>query len=988
MMGSTMARMRMEAAVEDAMEILWERAYSMYSPLQCTAYVTREPLRFADRKQGEKMQLSVGDKWAQETFDCAWFHITGEVPTGIDMESMVFLLNCGGEGLVYTRDGIEKQSITCTASQYDYQLGKPVKRVVFPDGLVFNDRIDFWVDCAANDLFGNLKEEARVAELHVAQMQPEIRALAYDLQVLYGAYEQNTDEDFQQELLQTLHETGKQVDEDIDDATAAQLRKRLAPLWAQHNSDTHTLQYMAVGHGHLDLAWLWPLRESKRKAARTLITQLMHLERYPDYVFGASQAQLYQWMKDGYPRIYDKVLAAAKTPRWEVQGATWVEMDSNLIAGESMIRQFFYGKQFFRQEFNQEMEMLWLPDSFGYSACLPQVMQLSDVPYFLTQKLSWNTVNKFPHHSFYWKGLDGTAVLSHMLPEDTYNSPMNPEFLRKGEENYTERAISDRAMILFGIGDGGAGPGFEHLERLARLKDVRGIPKVTPGSGIDFFRILDDGKTPYPSYQGELYLEKHQGTYTTQVKNKWFNRKCEFALNNYAWLMAAAIDAGCALPIKKAELDDIWKEVLLYQFHDILPGSSINRVYTESVARYTVLYARLQEGVAQLLAQLAGGRALVNFTPFSTPYIHKIDGNWKRFQLPAMGYAAIDAGETLSTFFAKAGEDFLENDRVRVTFSDGVIVSLWDKQLQREFCRGGAAMAQISQYEDTGDGWDIAPVDYYKNEKVTAICTGFSTGTDGAQAYAEASYTVGDCRVQQRFSILDGSAQVDCTLDLDVNQASAMLRIAFPTAIETEECNFNLPFGHLTRRTTENNSIETAQYEVSGQKFVDLSEESYGLSLLNDCKYGFRCKDGLVDMNLVRSPKEGPSHDVDQGKQRVVYALLPHTGALGMETYRAAYLLNNPPQEVSGRADATMLAQYCTSNEQIVLESVKVPEDGNGLMARFYNAGASAASAQVELAGYRMQAVANVMEETREEKTDGCVTLNGFALVNIRFVKA
>ncbi|MEI6580451.1 MAG: glycoside hydrolase family 38 C-terminal domain-containing protein, partial [Eubacteriales bacterium] len=568
-------------------------------------------------------------------------------------------------------------------------------------------------------------------------------------------------------------------------------------------------------------------------------------------------------------------------------------MDSNLIGGESLIRQFFYGKQFFQKEFGQDMNIFWVPDSFGYSACIPQVMKLANVPYFLTQKMSWNTVNKFPYHSFYWQGLDGSKVLAHMLPENTYNGPVRADYMKNGEKNYQEREISDKAMMLFGIGDGGAGPGFEHIERLNRFRNLKDMPKVKPEKAKDFFKKFDDGVTPYPTHKGELYLERHQGTYTTQSKNKRFNRKCEFALRNYEMLAVLSNSTGITAPINKDKLDTLWKEVLLYQFHDILPGSSINRVYEESVERYEIIYTELQNAIDLILTSVIKSKAIVNLNSFAYNKNVKLGDNWYSLKVPALGCAVALKEQMVTEFFAESGSNFIENDKIRIEFKDGCVSSFFDKALSKEMVMKNEMMAAISQYTDEGDCWDIGTADYAKTKK-DAECVSSKTGTDGAKAFAICELRIGDSTVKEEFFITDNSNLLSCDLTIDCHQESSMLRIAFPTAVETDECNFNIQFGHISRKTTENDSVEKAQYEVSGQKFVDMSEESFGLSFINDCKYGYRCKGGIIDLDLIRSPKKGPGKNVDQGEQTIHYALMPHDGKLGVETYREAYLLNNP----------------------------------------------------------------------------------------------
>lgn len=742
---------------------------------------------------------------------------------------------------------------------------------------------------------------------------------------------------------------------------------------------------MAVGHAHLDLAWKWPIRESKRKGARTFSTQLHNIEKYPDYIFGASQAQLYDWIKEDYPQIYERVLEASKTPNWDVQGATWVEMDSNLISGESMIRQFYYGKKFFREEFGQDMKILWLPDSFGYSACLPQVMKLAGVPYFLTQKISWNTVNKFPYHTFKWQSPDGSEVFAHMLPDDTYNGPVKGSRLKFGEKNYQERAISSNAMMLYGIGDGGAGPGYEHIERMHRFKDLSHMPKVTPKKALDSFKILDDGKTNYPTHIGELYLERHQGTYTTQSKNKKYNRKCEFALKNYEYLMLLAKDCDIDIPISAEKLEKIWKEVLLYQFHDILPGSSINRVYDESVARYEKILAHLNEGIESLSNKLFG-KGLLNLNSFSQSGIFKVDSEWYYSDVPAMGFASVSQMKKVKKFTVRATQNIIENEKLRVQFKDGCIVSLFDKVLNQEFVQNGKRMGVFSGYTDVGDCWDIHPVNYQKSRR-NAKCTSFETNLDGARATAMSEFKLGASTIRCLYILTQNSELLEMELTIDCHQKRQMMRVEFPVTVVSDECSFNVPFGHIKRATTENNSVEKAQYEVSGQKFVDLSNDKYGISIINDCKYGYRCKGSVIDIDLIRSPFGGPGTNVDQGVHTLKLAIYTHSGELASDTYKYAYQINNVPVAVNGIGGLENFAPFKCDNDNIILESVKTSDDDNGAVLRLYNCSESVQKCAVSFDGYEVSGITDIMED-EVNAVDELLHFRPFELKLIKIIRS
>ncbi len=954
-----------------------QAAYEKLSPLRCEGYVTEEPVPYDRKTEGKKIVIKEGTVWAKNVFDCAWFHVTGKMPK-VEGE-IKFLIDCGGEGLVFGCDGTVKQGITSRYSQFSPDLGLAKKIVVDTEGLVKNDgTVDFWIDCGANDLFGNRKNDSKVSELSIIRYEKEIDALAYDIEVLFDVYAYNYNDDFEKKIIATLFSILPKCKK-LTGEKAKELRKVLAPLLAEKN-DGNAFTFHSIGHAHLDLAWLWPIRESYRKGGRTFANQLKNIEKYDDYIFGASQAQLYDWVKRDYPDIYERVKEQAKNGRWDVQGATWVEPDSFLISGESMIRQFYYGKKFFRDEFGQDMNIFWVPDSFGYSGCLPTVMNLAGVPYFLTQKMSWNKYNKFPYHTFRWEGLDGSSVLAHMLPECTYNGAMNTYSFKKAEKYYYERKHNNEAMALFGIGDGGAGPGVEHIERAMRMKDLKDTPKVDFKKSADFFKDIDDPEKDYPIHKGELYLEKHQGTQTSHSKNKRYNRKCEFALKNYDLLTVMALERGIDLPIKKERIDEIWKEILLYQFHDILPGSSIDRVYAESEARYEAIYDELASAIKTLETALASGTSVVNLNPYRYDMPYYIDGKW--YDLRIGGFTSVPLS-SLSEVKKKVivTENTMENDYLKVTFAGGYIVSLFDKKLHKEFVPRKNKMAVVSKYVDNGDAWDF-PKDY-RNKKKDAVCTAFSIGTDGVEGYAEATYSADDNVIKQRFSLLPDSRMITVKMDVDCNQQSSMLRIAFPVDIYTSECTFNVQFGHLTRRTTEENSIEKAQFEVNGQKFVDMSESLYGISILNDCKYGFRCKNNVMDMNLIRTPKKGPSHRPEQGKHEINYAILVHEGNQLEDTYKAAYLLNNPLSTVLGQGKGLDVGYVC-DNENVIVEEIKPADDKKGIIVRLYNSTSRTQTANLSFAGKKAVCRTDIFENKMGEATTP-LTLKKFELAIIRF---
>ena len=627
---------------------------SVYTPLAAlaaAAWVTPEPVPYESRRQGRELLLSAGQRWSEAVFDCAWFLFTGTVPDCASGWDVVLLIDVNGEGCVVDSAGRPLLGLTNVNSTFSRQHGEPGKRVVpFRAPAAGGERVEIWVEAGANDLFGVRQDSGVLKEAVIALRHPQLYALQYDFEVLHGLMQLLPKASARAAALREALLRVAAVLREFSDAEAASARAILAPALAMRGGDP-SLIISAVGHAHMDLAWLWPIRETIRKCGRTFATTLDLMERYPAYVFGASQPQQYDWVKQHYPELYAGIKRRVAEGRWEVQGAMWVEPDTNLPSGESLIRQILYGKRFFREEFGRDPDCLWVPDVFGYTGALPQILAKSGVPYFMTQKLSWSLITRHPYHTFWWEGIDGSKVLAHMPPEATYNSAANPGSVLATEQNFAEKGVSDRCLMLFGIGDGGGGPGEEHLERLAREADLAGLCPVVQQPAKAFFDHIAAGGERYPTWSGELYLERHQGTYTTQGRIKRFNRKLELALRELELAASiAASFAGMAYP--RARLERIWKEVLLYQFHDILPGSSITRVYDEATPRYEALLketATLTAAVdAALCSRFDGSRAqrpvaVVNSLSWERSEWLRLAGRWVKARVPALGYAVIDA---------------------------------------------------------------------------------------------------------------------------------------------------------------------------------------------------------------------------------------------------------------------------------------------------------------------------------------------------------
>ncbi|HEX7713148.1 MAG TPA: hypothetical protein VF531_03925 [Bacillota bacterium] len=503
---------QMKKAIDLTITRVHQAIYTPVAELRIVAWVTPAPMGreipFASRKNGEKKLLKVGERWGNPG-DYAWFEFSGEVPRAAAGKKIVLLVDLGGEGLVFDDHGHPVQGLTNRHSEFDRSLGEPGKRVVeITHQARGGEKILLWVQATTNDLFGKYRDCGKVQEASVAVCDDRMKQLYYNLEFLNDFVQHLPDGDIRAEsVLFRLYDATSLLNV-LTPQTMAHAEKILDQELSQKGG-TPTLTVSALGNSHIDLAWLWPWEETVQKGARTFSTALMMMERYPDYRFGASQPQLYQWIKTAYPELYQRIGRRVEEGRWEPLGALWVESDTNLPGGESLVRQMLYGKRFFKQEFNREMRIVWLPDSFGFSGALPQIAKKAGVDYFCTTKLSWNLYNHFPHHTFIWQGIDGSRLLAHMPPEGTYNSSAAPRAVIAAEQNYIDKGVSNQILMLFGIGDGGGGPGEEHLEWLKRERNFDCMAPVVEQSALEFFRMLERDQFRYRLWDGELYLERH-----------------------------------------------------------------------------------------------------------------------------------------------------------------------------------------------------------------------------------------------------------------------------------------------------------------------------------------------------------------------------------------------------------------------------------------------------------------------------------------------
>ena len=869
---------------------------------------SKDPTPFSERLNLDYKPIKEGEPWGQK-WESAWFHLTGSVPKEWSGKNVVAELDFSGEGLVFDSSGKALQGIT-NGSIWDPNFART--RVPFLKNCEGGEPIDLWVEAAANSLFGVFTDvdpsqenpkrhgwfNAKVDKMRFGLFDEELWHLYLDVRILLGLAKRLDEKTVRRvRIIRSLNNAVNAFGDDQKNTTEA--RECLEPE-LRKSASASDLKVSAVGHAHIDTGWLWPVRETVRKCARTFATQLDLIEKYPDYIFGASQPQHYQFMKDNYPEIYSRIKEAVKIGQWELQGGMWVEADCNLISGESMIRQILHGKNFFKEEFGIEVNNLWLPDVFGYSAALPQILKKSGINYFLTQKLSWSQFNEFPHHTFNWRGIDGTEILTHFPPENTYNSELDSEFLVPAQTHFKEKDFIDEFISLFGVGDGGGGPKPENIELGRRMADLENSPRVSFGTAINFFDRLTNHGKDVDTWVGELYLELHRGTLTTQALVKKQNRKLE-------WKLRAVEMLWSCLPLENypfEELDGLWKKLLINQFHDIIPGSSINLVYQNTHKEYD----EIQRDCNSLI--VLAGQSLFEQNPDSFVLANTLSYPWKGMisipesfdgfsmlnekgdkvstqktkdasvafvELEPLSFSTFNKGEALSQELELGHGLTLENDLIRYDFDKkGQVISAFDKESKKEVFESTGNI--LSLYEDRPNDWDAWDVDfYYRNALVeVAEATDTMPGSNGKVVQElDLKFSIGDSSIIQKVKLFPHSKRLDFDTKVNWKEKHKMLRVHFPVNVKVDQATFDIQYGHVKRNTHENTSWDKAKFEVVGHKYADLSDHDYGVALMNDCKYGYFVKDNILDLNLLRS-SNNPDPDADQGKHQFTYSIFPH----------------------------------------------------------------------------------------------------------------
>lgn len=807
----------------------------------------------------------------------------------------------------------------------------------------------------------------------------------------------------------------------------------------------------AIGHTHLDVGWLWRVMHTRDKTGRSFATVLKLMEEYPDFVFMYNQSVLFDFLKTDYPELWARLKKRVKSGQFEIEGAMWVEPDVNIVSGESLVRQIMRGRRFHMEEFGVTPKVVWLPDTFGYSANLPQIMARSGLEYFVTSKLSWNDTDRHPWDTFFWRGIDGTLTKAQLITAQkfdserlytTYNSDLSVSEVMGAWKRYEPKAVNDEVLVCYGYGDGGGGPTRAMIERGIRLqRGIPGAPKVRLEGIVPFLDRLgermDAEGSQFPTWNGELYLQYHRGTLTSVAKNKANNRNAERRLRELEFLASMATLSGQAYP--KAQLGAFWETVLINQFHDILPGTSIEEVYVDSDADYGTLFSTLDSAngpwhsaAVAAMKPAAGELRLINFLGHERRALMRVPGvaggalsaagttsNLQKLVradgatefaaplagLPSLGWVSAsvtEAGKPTKTSLS-VSKTRLENALIRISFDrKGEISSVVDKASGRELIRPNETANRLVAYEDKSLNWDAWDIDHYFHEQAWPLADGkakievVERGPWRAALRIERSYQ--SSKLVQVISLEEGSRQIEFDTWIDWQERQTVIKALFPFDLNVSEIRSEIQFGHVTRATHRNTSWDRARFEASMHRWVDMSEFDFGAAVINDCKYGYDAVDSMVRITLVRGSMY-PYAEADRGEHRVRYGLLVHDGLRDLQqVHLAAERFNNPvavigDASMAGEAGGARFSFASVDSDCVTIETVKQAEDGKGLIVRVFEHANRRVAARISF-GPKVTSVArvNLMEEGAEpvmlENNAVTLALRPFEISTLRVMLA
>lgn len=958
--------------------------------------------------------FKMGDRWGGRDRHY-WFKTAVAVPESFSGKKVVLELKTGREG---DWDALNPQFLVYVNGKLLQGVDVNHRQVVLTDSAAGGEQFEI-----ALHAYSGMKEG--LVELHafLSVFDSNVNKLYYDIKVPLDVAALLDKEDKNRiDILNYLENAVNLLDlripftEEFNNSVLKAVEYLDNEFYGKFCGHENVIAH-SVGHTHIDVAWLWTLAQTREKAGRSFSTVLSLMKQYPEYTFMSSQPQLYKYVKEDFPEVYEQIKERVAEGRWEPEGAMWLEADCNISSGESLIRQLMFGLRFFKQEFGVENKILWLPDVFGYSAALPQILKKSGVDYFMTTKISWNEYNKIPSDTFNWKGIDGTEILTHFITTSdanqpnanftTYNGDLVPKQVIGSWQRYQQKDINNEVLISFGYGDGGGGPTKEMLENARRMeKGIPGCPKVKIGKSLDFFRKLESNvkdSRKLPKWVGELYLEYHRGTYTSMARNKKFNRKSEYLYQDTELFNVISTRAAGVGNYPAQEINAGWETILLNQFHDILPGSSIKEVYEDSKVQYIELGKKGKKMLGTAIDNIASHIGLTDksvvvfnqlgFERSDLAEVELTDGmedaavydkQGRRLPsqivnqqgvnkliffaegIPAKGYKAFSIAQTgkpdsLLNEAVQISEDnrHIDNNYYKIAFDDCYnIISIYDKLSNREVIKEGHRANVLQAFEDKPHNFDAWDINIYYTEKMWEVNEVESVRlieNGPIKAGIEIKRKFLNSSITQEIYLYSCIGRIDIVNKIDWKEKQILLKAAFPVDVHAEKATYEIQYGNVERPTHGNTSWDAAKFEVCAHKWADVSEGGYGVSLMNDCKYGYSIVDSEMKLTLLKSAAD-PNPDADREYHEFTYSLYPHQGTWKeANTVNMAYSLNCPVycrlEEAHPGILPVEMSFVSVDSPNVIIEVVKQAEDGNGTIVRLYECHNKRTSASAKIFG-------------------------------------
>ncbi|MBQ7841655.1 MAG: alpha-mannosidase [Lachnospiraceae bacterium] len=995
---------------------LREDLYEPLGEIKWEAFRTMDHLSPQEALQGQFVPVEPGFTWGY-TWEYCWFKGRFTLPQAAEGERIVLNLKPNGESTLfingqpfgtYRADWVDQPHQFIEDNTIAFE-GKP------------GETYDILMETYAGHYFPDTHECAVGPILPGSYQDPLPEGARRTLGVCtYGiwnedAYQLYMDVDTLDKLLEVLDETSLRAakvakalekftlivefeqDKDGRIRTYREAREALRPVLEAVNGST-VPQLYAIGNSHLDLAWLWPMAETHRKTARTFAAQLRLMEEYPEYKYLQSQPASYEMCKKYYPEVFEKIKEAVKKGQWIAEGAMWVEPDTNVSGGEALIRQLLLGKQYYKDEFDIDSEILWLPDTFGYSAVLPQILKGCNVKYLVTQKIFWsyNEGEQFPYHYFNWEGMDGSRITSFLPTGYTFRT--DPRSMNKMWERRVQAQDLEAFMVPFGYGDGGGGPARDFIEYTKREENLEGCPKVKMASPNEFFADMQEiHGDPVNTYVGELYFCAHRGTYTSQAKTKQNNRKAELALREMEMWSALAEAAGFTYDYEKT--DALWKELLLHQFHDILPGSSLGRVYREAEAAVEKVIDETvalsdQAMNALVTADANGAVTLFNSLSFERAAVVELpkrfaegavtadgdavpvqasENNVKAFvKIPSCGTLTLlpkkaEASVGLATVVLKDGIFVMENDHLTAKINQkGEVISFVLKKSGREFA--AEPLNRLHLYKDIPrlyDAWDIDS-NYREQEVEAAYDVQVEIISQGLEAVLKLTGKISNSTYTQLIRLAADSTRIEFETEVDWKELHRLLKASFPVDVYAENAINEIQFGFVNRPTHRSRQHEQDRFEVSNHRYSALADSVHGAAVLNDCKYGISMNENVLELTLLRAPAS-PEMRADNRVHNFTYAFTAWDGSFAeCDVVKQGYELNVKPAVAEGSAANISAVQI--EKDNIILDTIKPAQNkSSDVILRFYESKKAAVTSQICCSLGSKAYLCDMMENELEE---------------------